>query len=120
MIPRSARMLVLACIGTLSACASKPQVTLGKLDNVDPKFNSPECLDIRGRALTYDDKVGERVAVGLVTGLLLGPFGIPIAAAADVAQDQERKAFNREITLRCVTGGERLVAEQDARERGEN
>ena len=39
----------------------------------------------------------------MVSGLLLGPFGLPIAAAADARQDEERQAFNREIQLRCVT-----------------
>lgn len=87
----------------LSGCAQKPQQTTMQLSTVDPKFNSPECLSIREKALTYDDKVGERVAIGLVSGLLLGPFGLPIAASADHAQNQEREAFNREIELRCIT-----------------
>lgn len=88
---------------TVAGCASKPQQTAMQLTTSDPKFNSPECLDIRSKALTYDDKVGERFAVGLVSGLLLGPFGIPIAVAADANQNEERKAFNREIQLRCMT-----------------
>jgi hypothetical protein len=105
--------VVALCI-VVSACSSRPQQTLTKLNTSDPKFNSPECLDIRARALTYDDKVGERMAVGFVSGLLLGPFGLPIAAAADARQEEERKVFNREITLRCNTNGEAIVAAQDA------
>lgn len=101
----------------LAACSSRPQETLTQLNTADPKFNSAECIDIRGRALVYDDKVGERMAIGFFSGLLLGPFGLPIAAAADAQQDRERKVFNREILLRCVTGGEHIVAEQDAEER---
>jgi hypothetical protein len=51
--------------------------------------------------LQYDDKVGSRVAIGLASGLLLGPFGIPIAVAADANQNAEREAWNKEIHLRC-------------------
>lgn len=101
----------------VAGCASKPQATLTALDTADAKFNTPACLDIRARALAYDDKLGERMAIGLASGLLLGPFGLPIAAAADARQDEERRVFNREITLRCVTGGEAIVAEQDAKSR---
>lgn len=87
----------------LVGCAARPQMTTRQLSADDPKFNSPECLDIRARALSYNDRVGERLAVGVVSGLLLGPFGIPIAAAADIQQNQERETFNREIALRCMT-----------------
>jgi hypothetical protein len=108
-------LAVAGAAATLSGCASRPQATLTTLNTADPKFNTPACLDIRARALGYDDKVGERLAIGLASGLLLGPFGIPIAAAADARQDEERRVFNREITLRCMTGGEAIVAEQDAK-----
>lgn len=91
----------LTCAGC--AVAAKPQATIHTISPADPKFSSPECLDIRNRALVYDDKVGERVAVGIASGLFLGVFGLPIAAAADAAQNQEREAFNREIELRCMT-----------------
>lgn len=98
----------------LAGCAAVPQQTITRLDVHDPKFASPACIDIRGRALGYDDRVGERVVVGVISGLVLGPFGLPIAAAVDAKQDEERRIFNREITLRCITGGEAIVAAQDA------
>lgn len=85
----------------LAACASKPQDFASQLDMKDKKFNSKECSEIRLHALQYDDKVGSRVAIGIASGLLLGPFGIPIAAAADANQNAEREAWNREIHLRC-------------------
>ena len=66
-----------------------------------PKWNSTECKDIRVAALSYDDKVGGRVAIGIGAGLLLGPFGIPLAAAADANQEEKRRAFTREVHLRC-------------------
>jgi hypothetical protein len=104
-------VLMALCV---SACSSRPQQTLGQLNTTDPKFNSPECLDIRARALTYDDKIGERAAIGFAAGLLLGPFGLPIAASMDAKQDEERMVFNREITMRCRTGGEAIVAAEIA------
>jgi hypothetical protein len=85
----------------LAGCSAAPQRTAMHLDTQDKKFDSPACMDIRNRALTYDDKVGERIGVGLATGLLLGPFGIPLAAAADAKQNEEREYFNHEIALRC-------------------
>lgn len=88
---------------TLAGCAAQPQRTITELSAMDPKFNSRECLDIRSKALTYDDKTGERMAIGVVSGLLLGPFGLPIAASADASQNEQRKAFNREIALRCMS-----------------
>jgi hypothetical protein len=94
-------MCLVAFSVTLSACAAKPQQFTGQLDHSDPKYKSKECADIRLKALDYDDKVGSRVAIGLASGLLLGPFGIPIAAAADASQNAEREAWNREIHLRC-------------------
>ena len=98
----------------LAGCAAAPQKTLASLSVEDPKFHSAECVDIRGRAVGYDDKVGERAGQGLLLGLFLGPLGLPFAAAIDAKQDEQRYAYNREITLRCVTGGEAIVAKQDA------
>lgn len=96
-------MVVLAFGLALGGCAAKPQQTMHSISSADPKFNSPECLDIRNRALVYDDKVGERAVTGMVGGLLLGVFFLPVAASIDAAQNQEREAFNREIELRCMT-----------------
>jgi hypothetical protein len=93
--------LFVPIVAMIAACAAKPQQFTGQLDHSDPKYKSKDCSDIRLKALEYDDKVGSRVAIGLATGLLLGPFGIPIAAAADANQNAEREAWNREIHLRC-------------------
>ncbi len=96
------KFFLCAGLGVLVAgCASKPQQFTGQLDQADKKYNSKECADIRLKALEYDDRVGSRVAIGLATGLLLGPFGLPIAASADASQNAEREAWNREIHLRC-------------------
>jgi hypothetical protein len=84
-----------------AGCSPKPALYAETLPANDPKFNSPACEEIRLAALSYDDKVGQRVAIGLASGLLLGPFGIPIAAAADANQDEQRRLFSREVHMRC-------------------
>lgn len=89
-----------AVIIALGGCASNPRSFAVALQD-DPKFDSPECREIRLKALDYDDKVGSRMAIGLVSGLLLGPFGLPFAIAADANQNEERLSWNREIHLRC-------------------
>ncbi len=71
------------------------------MDQSIAKYNSEDCKAIRLKSLEYNDKVGERMAIGLASGLLLGPFGLPFAAAADANQDRERRAWNREIHMRC-------------------
>ncbi|MCW2317480.1 hypothetical protein M2322_003039 [Rhodoblastus acidophilus] len=63
----------------LAGCAMPPQHTAMNLDTNDPKFNSPECIDIRNRALTYDDRTGENIG----------------------SVQMSRQYFNREIMLRC-------------------
>ena len=95
-------LLVVAVCVALSACAPKPQIYAEKLaaEN-DPKFNSPECLSIREKALTYDDKTAERAVTGLALGLFLGPFGLPFAIAGDSSQNEDRRAFAAEVHRRC-------------------
>ncbi len=85
----------------LAGCTTTPANYATTLSQQDPKWNSPECQQIRLAALGYDDKVGERMAIGLASGLLLGPFGLPLAAAADANQEQQRKLFAREVHMRC-------------------
>lgn len=65
----------------------------------DAKYNTAECKEMRQKALEYNDRVLERMGVGL--GLFLGPFGLPLAAAGDLKQNEERKAWAREVHLAC-------------------
>ncbi|MVA33667.1 hypothetical protein [Agrobacterium vitis] len=92
---------VLAALGALAGCTATPDRYAASLSNKDPKWETAECKEIRLKALEFDNKVGSRVAIGLATGLLLGPFGLPIAAASDAEREQARKMFAREIHLRC-------------------
>lgn len=92
---------VLATLGALAGCTSTPDRYAASLSNKDPKWETAECKEIRLKALEFDNKVGSRVAIGLASGLLLGPFGIPIAAASDAEREEARRMFAREIHLRC-------------------
>ena len=89
------------CLGLLAACASSPDKYAASLPQQDPKWNTAECKEIRLKALEFDHKIGQRVAIGLASGLLLGPFGLPIAAASDAERNEARRMFNREIHIRC-------------------
>jgi hypothetical protein len=95
------RLTAVVLLLALSACTSVPAEYATTLSTQDPKWTSPECKQIRLAALNYDDKVGQRMAIGMASGLLLGPFGLPLAIAADANQEQKRKLFAREVHMRC-------------------
>lgn len=97
----STKFTGLLALVVVAGCTSTPDKYASTLSTKDPKWETADCKDIRLAALQYDDKVGSRAAVGIASGLLLGPFGIPIAAAADASQEEKRKSFAREVHLRC-------------------
>lgn len=97
----SKKTSLLIVVLVLAGCVSQPANYATTLSTQDPKWESPECNEIRLAALNYDDKVGQRMAVGLAAGLLLGPFGLPLAAAADANQNEQRRLFAREMHMRC-------------------
>lgn len=84
-----------------AGCTATPSRYAASLPENDPKWNSKECKDIRLKALDYNDKTGGRMAIGLASGLLLGPFGLPIAAAADAKQEEIRQDWAREVHMAC-------------------
>ena len=92
--------IILVAALALTGCAKNPKTLTVDYVN-DAKFNTAECKEIRKKALEYNDRVLGRTATGVGLGLLLGPFGIPLAAMGDVAQNEERKSWNREIHLAC-------------------
>lgn len=94
-------ILALAIVAVLSSCTATPDKYAASLPTSDPKYNTQECKDIRLQALNFDNKTGSRAAIGLASGLLLGPFGLPIAVAADAEREDARKMFAREVHMRC-------------------
>lgn len=102
-------LVVLSCVALATGCAANPKKTALRLNAEDPAFTSTDCRAARNAALDYNDRVYTRMGVGFATGLLLGPFGIPLAAMADAHQNDERKMLNDEITKRCVAANGGLV-----------
>lgn len=97
---RNLLVLGFVSVGLAAGCAPDPKTMSGNyLD--DPKYNTEECKDMRQKALDYNDRTLSRIGTGAALGLFLGPFGIPLAAGADVKQNEERKAWAREVHLAC-------------------
>ena len=96
------RKFLVAVILSLSliGCAQNPNEISSNYVN-DPKFNTENCQNMRQKALEYNDRVLGRMGTGVALGLFLGPFGLPLAAAGDLAQNEERKAWSREVHLAC-------------------
>jgi len=99
---RFLRLLTLPLIGALTGCATvQPQQAVGQLNPQSPKYESVECRNARQTAMAYDDNVTGRVGLGLGLGILLGPFGIPLAIAADANQAEKREAVMAELKKHC-------------------
>jgi hypothetical protein len=99
LLMRSLMVLTVAAFG-LAGCAQNPNEISNDYIN-DPKYNTEGCQEMRIKALDYNDRVLGRVGTGLALGLFLGPFGIPLSVMADANQNEERKAWSREVHLAC-------------------
>ena len=97
---RKVFILSLVALTSLSACAPDPK-TMSADYIEDAKYSTQECKDMRQKALDYNDRVLSRIGTGAALGLFLGPFGMPLAAGADIKQNEERKAWSREVHLAC-------------------
>lgn len=99
---RSRMFIVLGLViaGLVAGCAPDPKTMSGDYIE-DAKYNNAECKAMRQKALEYNDRTLSRMGTGMALGLFLGPFGIPLAASADVKQNEERKAWAREVHLAC-------------------
>lgn len=84
---------------TVAGCTTPPAEYAAALPAQDPKWQSPECEQIRSAALTFE--AGKTKPIGWAAGLLLGPYGLALAAAGKEHQEKQRKLFNREMHLRC-------------------
>ena len=93
-------VLVVCVIIFITGCASTPQEEVEQLDVTHPNYSTIECREARSIALQYDPKIAERMGAGFLLGLL-GPVGIGLAVATDVAQNQKGEAVINELKLQC-------------------
>ena len=105
-IRRISMKAIVVAISALSlvGCATvtvTPQQAVNQLDQRSERYDTQECRNARQIALTYDDNVTGRMGLGLGLGLLLGPFGIPLAAMADASQADKRNAVLGELKKHC-------------------
>ena len=84
---------------TLVGCTTSPQNYASSLSIQDPKWQSPQCEEIRAEAANYQAR--EKKVSDLAPGLLIGPYGLGIAAAIKENDEKRRKVFVREMHLRC-------------------
>ncbi len=107
---KTSSLLLIALI--LTGCATPrvtPQQAVNQLENNTEKYETTECRNARQMAMSYDDNVGGRIGIGMGLGLLMGPFGIPMAAAVDKNQNDKREAVITELKKHCE--GEIVVAQ---------
>lgn len=83
----------------LAACTTPPADYARTLSPLDPKWRSPQCEEARAAASTYAAR--EKKPLSWTTGMLLGPYGLGIAAASKEHQEKQRKLFVRDMHLRC-------------------
>jgi hypothetical protein len=83
----------------VAGCTTPPAEYAATLSTEDPKWRSQECQQIRQAALTFED--GKTKPLNLGAALLLGPYGLGIAAAGREHQEKQRKLFARDLHMRC-------------------
>ena len=93
-------ILIIFLVIFITGCASTPQEEVEQLDTNHPNYSTVECREARSIALQYDPKIAGRMGTGLLLGTL-GPVGIGLAVATDVAQNQKGKAVINELKLQC-------------------
>lgn len=94
---RTVLLVVLAA--ALAGCVTSPVEYVSSLSNQDPKWASPECNQARQRASDYDAR--EKKNPGLVTAVILGPYGLALVAAIKENEQKQRRKFARDVHLRC-------------------
>lgn len=97
------RAIAIVVLALLTGCATqRPHEMVQKMDKESPKYQTAECAAARKLALEYDENLPSRMGLGLGLGLLLGPFGLPFAIAADAGQAEKRKAVASEVERACT------------------
>ena len=91
--------LTVALAATLAGCAS-PKIDYGaSLSKQDPKWSSAQCQKARADAAAYDERQKNNIGYG--TGILLGPYGLGLAAATKAGEKKNRKLHERDVHLQC-------------------
>jgi hypothetical protein len=88
-----------AALLVLAGCTTPPAEYAGALPRQDPKWNSPQCVTMRAAAQNYE--TGRKQPMSWTTGMLLGPYGLGIAAASKEHQEKQRKRFVRDMHRAC-------------------
>nr|WP_056106343.1 hypothetical protein [Mesorhizobium sp. Root157] len=86
-------------VAALAGCTTSPADYAATLSKQDPKWQSPQCEQIRLAATEYESVEKQTMSVG--SGLLLGPYGLGIALAGKEHREKQRKLFVRDIHMRC-------------------
>ena len=94
-----ARFLLAVCLLALAGCASAPARTSTAFAPSDPKASSPECQKARAAAAEWE--ANKKPPMNLAVGVLMGPYGLALAAASRDHQAKKRKLFARDIHLAC-------------------
>lgn len=95
----SARIAPALAALALAGCTATPAEFAASLSPQDPKWQTPECVQMRAAAPNVE--AGKRPPMGWGTGVLLGPYGLAIAAASKEHQAKQRKLFARDMHLAC-------------------
>jgi len=96
MRPARIWIVVGAVAAMVAGCTTLPADYAATLSNQDPKWQSPECEQIREAALNYKER-----NLNWAAGLLIGPYGLGLVAAGKEHQEKQRKLFAREMHMRC-------------------
>ena len=89
-------MIVVGMAVTVSGCTTAPADYAARLSRQDPKWQSPQCQEIRSEALNYKER-----NINWASGLLIGPYGLALVAAGKEHQEKQRMLFARELHMRC-------------------
>ena len=94
-----AKIIAAVAMLGVAGCTTPPAEYAAMLSPQDPKWQSPECEQIRAEALSYE--AGQRKPLNLGAAMLLGPYGLGIAVAGREHQEKQRRLFVREMHMRC-------------------
>lgn len=80
----------------VAGCTIPPAEYASTLPPQDPKWQTPECEKARLAAMNHQEAPAYWTA-----GLLLGPYGLGMVAAAKEHQEKQRRQLVRELHLKC-------------------